>query len=81
MQEGNLILMPLKKKAPAGRLFIPFMQLDGSVTRKYGGVGLGLAIAKNFVETHGGEIWVESEVGNGSTFGFSIPTDSLDTGI
>jgi CheY-like chemotaxis protein/two-component sensor histidine kinase len=55
------------------RLFIPFQQVDGSMTRRAGGTGLGLAISRSFVEMHGGEIKVESEPGKGSMFAFTLP--------
>ncbi|WP_440951995.1 PAS domain-containing sensor histidine kinase [Methanococcoides sp. FTZ1] len=57
------------------KVFNPFFQVDSSSSREYGGTGLGLTLVKKFVEMHGGKVWVESEPGKGSTFGFSIPAD------
>ena len=55
------------------KLFQPFKQLNSYMTREYEGTGLGLILVKKYVEMHGGNIWVESKVGNGSIFTFTIP--------
>ena len=55
------------------KIFEEFRQADGSSTRVKGGTGLGLSISKKIVEMHGGRIWVDSSLGKGSTFSFTLP--------
>jgi signal transduction histidine kinase len=79
MQNGDVIISVSDTGIgiPADRtheIFEPFHQLDGSPTRKYGGTGLGLALAKLILEAHGTALSVESEEGKGSIFSFPLPT-------
>ena len=55
------------------KVFETFFQVDSGMDRKFGGAGLGLAISRGIVVSHGGKIWVESKVEKGSTFSFTLP--------
>jgi len=61
------------KKEDQEKLFEPFSQLDNPLIGEKGGTGLGLAVTKQIIEKHGGQIWVESEYGRGSRFTFTLP--------
>lgn len=83
--EGHHILQVVVKDTGIGipadrmdRLFKSFSQVDASTTRKYGGTGLGLAICHRLCELMGGRMWVESEVGKGSSFCFTISVPVAD---
>ena len=58
------------------KLFTKFFRAENAVTKETAGSGLGLYIVKNIIKRHGGQIWVDSEVGRGTTFHFTIPADS-----
>ena len=66
------------KKENQERMFEPFCQLDSPLTEEKGGTGLGLTIARQILEKHGGRIWVESEYGKGSRFTFTLPLATAD---
>jgi signal transduction histidine kinase len=72
------IVTPHDKKAA---IFDRFIQADITDKRAFQGAGLGLAISKSYVEMLGGNIWVESENGNGSIFYFTIPYNRVSKGI
>jgi CheY-like chemotaxis protein len=77
--EGRQLLVTVADSGPGipeeylEKVFESFYQVDGSLSRRHSGAGLGLAISKHFVEMHGGRIWVESQIGVGSRFCFSLP--------
>ena len=60
-------------EADRAKIFEEFQQSDSSSTRRKGGTGLGLSIAKRIVEMHGGRLWVDSQLGQGSSFSFAVP--------
>jgi len=65
-------------KEQQSRLFQSFQQAENSTSRKFGGTGLGLKISKSIVEMMGGEIWIESELGKGATFAFTVQLKRSD---
>ncbi len=62
------------------QVFDRFFQVDGRSTRRAGGSGLGLSISRGIIQAHGGKIWVESAIGRGSTFRFTLPLAPAESG-
>jgi two-component system sensor histidine kinase ChiS len=84
-QDGDSVIVTVSdtgigiSAAKLERVFESFEQADASLSREYGGAGLGLSITRQLVELHHGKIWVESEVGRGSRFHFTLPLETKKT--
>ncbi len=84
MRTGNKVVISIKDtgigiaEENQGQIFKRFKQIGDTLTDRPKGTGLGLSISKQIVEHHGGEIWVESELGEGSTFSFSLPVSKKE---
>jgi two-component system KDP operon response regulator KdpE len=82
-QEGSALIVEVQdsgrglSKKEQNRIFEPYHRLEGD-RQRLSGLGLGLPLCKSLVELHGGQIWVTSAAGKGSTFGFSIPVEAPD---
>ncbi|NPV49005.1 MAG: hybrid sensor histidine kinase/response regulator [Armatimonadetes bacterium] len=80
-KDGNRIVVSVSDTGPGispehqKKLFEPFQQLDNSIRRRHEGSGLGLYISRRFIEMHGGTMWLESQVGVGTTFYFTLPLE------
>jgi signal transduction histidine kinase/CheY-like chemotaxis protein len=87
MRQNQHVLVSVTDKGPGippkdiDRIFEPFCQGMSDLWRDKGGSGLGLSISKQFIELHGGRMWVESELGVGTTFTFELPTSSSITPV
>lgn len=82
-QNGNLLVAVTDtgigiRPEDIGIVFEQFRQVDGKLNREAGGTGLGMPISKNLVELHGGRIWLESRLGEGSKFYFTVPLQRQD---
>jgi signal transduction histidine kinase len=75
VQDSGIGIAPAQQR----RIFEGFTQADGSMTRRYGGIGIGLALSKELAELMRGKLWVESEPGQGSTFHLLLPFDYFMT--
>src|SRR5690606_42085544 len=84
-QQDDQILVTIQdtgigiEEAELPRIFEAFHQSESTPERRRGGIGLGLAISKQFIELHGGRIWAESRYGHGSTFYFTLPLRTTAT--
>ncbi len=80
--EENHIILSVTDTGPGiaendlKRIFDPFYQGDNLRRHEIGGSGLGLSICRQFIEMHGGRIWVESKIGSGTKFSFTLPVDN-----
>ncbi|MFZ5824883.1 MAG: response regulator [Bacillota bacterium] len=85
--ESNHVLFQVTDRGPGippdqqAAIFEKFHRVDNAASRKTGGTGLGLAICKAIIDEHNGQIWVESEVGEGSTFSFTLPVEPAQVDI
>ena len=87
LEDGGKLEVSVQDDGPGippealSRVFERFYRVDKARSRDQGGTGLGLAIVKHIVQAHGGEVWVESEVGKGATFFFTVPAEPADPAL